>query len=548
MSLSVGGEEARHQRSSQSSRTPSTGEHSSRPPGNLHLTLTHARRGSGRAGETLPLEPETDRQPPPKKDAPAQSSARGQSGLHGTDTSRMDKLFACLFTAIGVLVSARAQVFKGDCDFEKPFSSCGYTQGRDDDLNWEQIDTSEKSSLDPWVPPGSAFMMVNSTGRFAGQKALLFTPQLKENDTHCVIFQYYVAGRAGGRPGHLNVYIKENNSPMGLPVWNTSGPAGRSWNQVELAISTYWPNFYQVRECVNTPHFLHIKGVEVNARQTATFLCTVNGEWRDSFNLWLQGIGGREAPMKATKPWNNQRFIGMFDVVNTTKQDSGRYRCIVHSNIGVGVSNYGELTIKQPPVPIAPPQLMAVGATYLWIQLNANSINGDGPIINREVEYRTVSGTMYDLQPVDKTSHKIGHLDPDTEYEISVLLTRPLEGGTGAPGPPLRARTKCAVPGEVPLDSIQASVYEDKILLKWREPAQTFGIITQYEISYKAVSSFDPVLDLSNQSGKVVKLGNETSHVFLGLYPGSTYSFTIRASTDKGFGPPAITQATTKIS
>ncbi|KAK3534872.1 hypothetical protein QTP86_032390, partial [Hemibagrus guttatus] len=67
-------------------------------------------------------------------------------------------------------------------------------------------------------------------------------------------------------------------------------------------------------------------------------------------------------------------------------------------------------------------------------------------------------------------------------------------------------------------------------------------------ISYKAVSSFDPVLDLSNQSGKVIKLGNETSHVFLGLYPGSTYSFTLRASTAKGYGPPAITQATTKIS
>lgn len=103
-----------------------------------------------------------------------------------------------------------------------------------------------------------------------------------------------------------------------------------------------------------------------------------------------------------------------------------------------------ELSVTEPPVPIAPPQLTAVGATYLWIQLNANSINGDGPIIEREVEYRTVSGTMYDLQPVDKTTHKIGHLDPDTEYEISVLLTRPLEGGTGAPGPPLRAKTKCA--------------------------------------------------------------------------------------------------------
>ncbi|XP_030630529.1 receptor-type tyrosine-protein phosphatase mu [Chanos chanos] len=568
---------------------------------------------------------------------------------------------------------ARCSTNDGDCNFEKSFTTCGYMQGRDDDLEWEQANTREKPSSDPWMPPGAAFMMVNTSGRFAGQKALLLTPQLKENDTHCVIFEYFVAGREGGTPGHLNVYIKENNSPMGLPVWNTSGPPSRNWNQVELAISIYWPNFYQIvfevvtsgqrgmfaikdivlqgHQCMNTPHFLHIKGVEVNAGQTATFHCTVNGEWRDNFNLWLQGIGGREAPMKATKPWNNQRFIGMFDVQNTTKSDSGRYRCIVQSNNGVGASNYGELTIKQPPVPIAPPQLTAVGATYLWIQLNANSINGDGPIVNREVEYRTVSGTMYDLQPVDKTAHKIGHLDPDTEYEISVLLTRPLEGGTGAPGPSIRARTRCAepmhgprqlkvvdiksrqvtirwepfgynvtrchnysltvqyhsrgggkeenreeipynnqnsipqytihnltpytnlsvklvlrnpegvkesaelhihtdedVPGEVPLESIQTIAYEDKIILKWREPVQTYGVITQYEISYKAVSSFDPVLDLSNQSGKVIKLGNETSHVFLGLYPGSTYSFTLRASTAKGFGPPAITQSTTKIS
>ncbi|XP_034038391.1 receptor-type tyrosine-protein phosphatase mu-like isoform X3 [Thalassophryne amazonica] len=516
-------------------------------------------------------------------------------------------------------------------------------------------------------------MMVNTSGRFAGQKALLLTPQLKENDTHCVIFHYYIGGRDNSRPGHLNVYIKENNSPMGMPVWNVSSSATRTWGQVELAISTYWPSFYQIvfeavtsgqrgllaikdivvqgHQCMNTPHFLTIKGVEVNAGQTASFHCTVNGRKRDNFRLWLQGIGGREAPMKATKPWNNRRFIGTFDVENTTKGDSGRYRCIVHSDKGVGVSNYGELTIKQPPVPIAPPQLTAVGATYLWIQLNANSINGDGPIIHREVEYRTVSGTMYDLQPVDKTTHKIGHLDPDTEYEISVLLTRPLEGGTGAPGPPLRARTKCAepmhgprrlevvdiqskqvtvrweplgynvtrchsynltvqyrsrvagkeetreevcydtqsrdpqhtihnltpytnlsvklvlhnqegvkesgelqlqtdedVPGAVPLESIQGSAYEEKIILQWREPAQTYGIITQYEISYKAVSSFDPELDLSNQSGKVVKLGNETTHMFTGLYPGSTYSFTLRASTAKGYGSPVVTQFTTKIS
>uniref|UniRef100_A0A8C7W6B0 protein-tyrosine-phosphatase n=1 Tax=Oncorhynchus mykiss TaxID=8022 RepID=A0A8C7W6B0_ONCMY len=417
----------------------------------------------------------------------------------------------------------------------------------------------------------SAFMMVNTSGRFSGQKAQLLMPQLKENDTHCLIFQYYVAGqREGANPGQLNVYVKENNSPLGIPVWNASGPAYPTWRQVELAVSTFWPNFYQIvfeavstgqrgllaikdvtlqgHQCMSTPHFLHIKGVEVNARQTATFQCTVNGRPQDSHNLWLQGIGGRQAPMRETRPVNSRRYIATFDVENTTKGDSGRYRCIVHSDKGVGVSSYADLTVKQPPVPIAPPQLTAVGATYLWIQLNANSINGDGPIVEREVEYRTVAGSLIDNQPVDKTTHKIGHLDPDTEYEISVLLTRPLDGGTGAPGPPLRAKTKCAVPGAVPLESIQGSTYEEKIALRWREPVQTYGIIKQYEISYKALSSFDTEFDLTNQSGKVFKFSNETSHMFVGLYPGSTYSFTIRASTVKGFGPPVITQFTTKIS
>uniref|UniRef100_A0A4W5QT98 protein-tyrosine-phosphatase n=1 Tax=Hucho hucho TaxID=62062 RepID=A0A4W5QT98_9TELE len=505
-------------------------------------------------------------------------------------------------------------------------------------------------------------------GRFSGQKAQLLMPQLKENDTHCLIFQYYVAGqREGANPGQLNVYVKENNSPLGIPVWNASGPAYPTWRQVELAVSTFWPNFYQivfeavstgqrgllaikdVTLQVSTPHFLHIKGVEVNARQTATFQCTVNGRPQDSHNLWLQVR--RQAPMREAKPVNSRRYIATFDVENTTKGDSGRYRCIVHSDKGVGVSSYADLTVKQPPVPIAPPQLTAVGATYLWIQLNANSINGDGPIVEREVEYRTVAGSLIDNQPVDKTTHKIGHLDPDTEYEISVLLTRPLDGGTGAPGPPLRAKTKCAdpmhgprrlevvdikskqitvrwepfgynvtrchsynltvqyryraggkeetreevcydtlsvapqhtirnlspytnvsvklvlrnpegikqsmdvgvltdedVPGAVPLEPIQGSTYEEKIALQWCEPVQTYGIIKQYEISYKALSSFDTEFDLTNQSGKVFKFSNETSHVFVGLYPGSTYSFTIRASTVKGFGPPVITQFTTKIS
>ncbi|XP_056155652.1 receptor-type tyrosine-protein phosphatase mu-like isoform X1 [Lampris incognitus] len=589
-----------------------------------------------------------------------------------------------LFVLLTFLLSpaVRTDASPGGCISEQSYSDCGFVQAKGDDFDWEQADTRDRPAASPWMPSGSAFLYVNTTGRFAGQRAQLLMPPLKENDTHCVTFLFYLAGgREGAPPAQLNVYVKENSSPLGVPVFNSSGPAYHRWRGVELAVSTFWPNYYQLvfeavstgqrgllavkditlqgHQCMSTPHFLHIKGVEVNARQTATFHCTVNGRPQNNINLWLQGIGGRQAVVRENKPVNSRRYVATFDVENTTHQDSGRYRCIAQSERGVGVSTYADLTVKQPPVPIAPPQLTAVGATYLWIQLNANSINGDGPIIEREVEYRTMSGMLIDTTPVDKSTHKIGHLDPDTEYEISVLLTRPLEGGTGNPGPPLRARTKCAdpmqgpqrlevvdiqskqitmrwepfgynvtrchsynltlqysyrpvggaargepskeetreevcydmmgvspqhiirnlppytnvsvklilrnpegeresnqllvltdedVPGAVPVDSVQGSSYEQSIALSWREPLNTYGIIRQYEISYKALSSFDTEFDLSNQSGKVVKPANETSHVFTGLYPGSTYSFTIKAYTVKGFGPPVITQFTTKIS
>lgn len=54
------------------------------------------------------------------------------------------------------------------------------------------------------------------------------------------------------------------------------------------------------------------------------------------------------------------------------------------------------------------------------------------------------SGTWTETHAVNAPTYKLWHLDPDTEYEIRVLLTRPGEGGTGQPGPPLITRTKCA--------------------------------------------------------------------------------------------------------
>lgn len=67
------------------------------------------------------------------------------------------------------------------------------------------------------------------------------------------------------------------------------------------------------------------------------------------------------------------------------------------------------------------------------------------------------------------------------------------------------------------------------------------------QITYKAMSSSDPSADLTTQRGQVFKLSNETHHLFVGLYPGTTYIFNLKASTNKGFGPPVTTPITTKI-
>uniref|UniRef100_A0A8C3DFM8 protein-tyrosine-phosphatase n=1 Tax=Corvus moneduloides TaxID=1196302 RepID=A0A8C3DFM8_CORMO len=577
---------------------------------------------------------------------------------------------AAIVFLLQLLPRVNGQVFPGGCSFDEHYSNCGYSVALGTNgFTWEQINTWEKPTMDPAVPTGS-FMMVNSSGRASGQKAHLLLPTLKENDTHCIDFHYYLSSRDRSSPGSLNVYVKVNGGPQGNPIWNVSGVVTEGWVKAELAISTFWPHFYQVifesvslkghpgyiavdevrvlaHPCRKAPHFLRLQNVEVNVGQNATFQCIAGGKWSQHDKLWLQQWNGRDTALMVTRVVNHRRFSATVSVADTSQRSISKYRCVIRSDGGSGVSNYAELIVKEPPTPIAPPELLAVGATYLWIKPNANSIIGDGPIILKEVEYRTTTGNWAETHIVDSPNYKLWHLDPDVEYEIRVLLTRPGEGGTGPPGPPLTTRTKCAdpvhgpqnvevvdirsrqltlqwepfgyavtrchsynltvhyqyvfnqqkfeaeeliqtsshytlrglrpfmtirlrlalsnpegkmeseelvvqteedVPGPVPLESIQGGPFEEKIYVQWKPPNETNGIITLYEITYKAVGSLDPSADLSSQRGKVFKLRNETHHLFVGLYPGTTYSFTIKASTVKGFGPPITTRIATKIS
>uniref|UniRef100_A0A674ELJ1 Receptor-type tyrosine-protein phosphatase U n=1 Tax=Salmo trutta TaxID=8032 RepID=A0A674ELJ1_SALTR len=564
------------------------------------------------------------------------------------------------------------------CTFDEDSepSLCDFTQGEEDDFDWQLFRTHNSPYASSDLLRGS-YMLVNSSQHAAGHRAQLLLQTLSENDTHCVQFSYFLYSRDGHSPGALRAYVRVNGGPLGSPVWNTSGSHGRQWHQVELAVSTFWPNEYQVlieatvsRErrgyiamddimlltypCYKAPHFSRLGDEEVNAGQNATFQCVASGRASEAEKFLLERHSGDVTSTALVKHLSHRRFVASFQVDSVQRNDQDLYRCVTQSSRGSGVSNFAELIVKVPPSPIAPPQLLRAGSTYLIIQLNTNSILGDGPIIRKEIEYRASQSPWSEVHGVNMVTYKLWHLDPDTEYHISVLLTRPGEGGTGPPGPPLISRTKCAeptralrgltaseiqsrqltlqwemlaynltrchtysvslcyryataggggghnttvreclavehnasrftlrdlpayhsirvrlalanpegkkegrevtfqteedIPGGIAPESLTFTPLEDMIFLKWEEPVEPNGLITQYEISYQSIESSDPGINVPGPRRTVSKLRNETYHMFSNLHPGTTYLISVRARTTKGFGQTALTEITTNIS
>lgn len=68
------------------------------------------------------------------------------------------------------------------------------------------------------------------------------------------------------------------------------------------------------------------------------------------------------------------------------------------------------------------------------------------------------------------------------------------------------------------------------------------------QISYQSIESSDPAVNVPGPRRTISKLRNETYHVFSSLHPGTTYLFSVRARTSKGFGQAALTEITTNIS
>jgi len=91
-----------------------------------------------------------------------------------------------------------------------------------------------------------SYMIVISSDHDPGEKTRLQLPTMKENDTHCIDFSYLLYSKSGANPGTLNILVRVNKGPLANPIWNVTGSTGKDWLRAELAVSTFWPNEYQV--------------------------------------------------------------------------------------------------------------------------------------------------------------------------------------------------------------------------------------------------------------------------------------------------------------
>uniref|UniRef100_A0A8C4R924 protein-tyrosine-phosphatase n=1 Tax=Eptatretus burgeri TaxID=7764 RepID=A0A8C4R924_EPTBU len=574
-------------------------------------------------------------------------------------------------------VAADKSKSAGMCVIEGIFPKCAFSQDLNDHMDWEVKDLQQLEAIPGLGRPSGAFAMVaSSQGLPVGRVARLSLPTAAKNDTHCISFSFRKLAPNDAQQPTLRLYVRVNGGPLGRAVWNAvDGVAANTWKRAELAVSVFWPNEYLVvfeaefgdkakaflaiadilshqHPCVDIPHFLPLLSTEVNAGQNATFQCVLAGNGEPE-NIFLQGQKGVGIPAPASMG-KGRRITATFSVPTGGQPRGERLRCVAHSTAGATLSNFASLIVREPPSPVAPPLLVRVAPTTLWLDLNANSIRGEGPVMRRELLWKATTGTWTEVERVDGPTYKLWHLDPDTAYEMRVLLSRPGSGGTGPPGPPLLTRTRCAepwhgpqnvrilttrarelglrwdplgynvtrchaynvtvcynssrlgsdpssnsttetccdagralqgytltklppfhqlsvravlatpegrkaslsvsaqtkedVPGPISVENIMWEGTDETILLKWLQPEEPNGILTQYKVSYNAVRSGDPNFRHEEAQGTVFKAINQTQHLFSGLFPGTTYSITVCASTARGYGQATTVRLTTQIS
>ncbi|XP_039945817.1 angiopoietin-1 receptor isoform X2 [Hirundo rustica] len=227
----------------------------------------------------------------------------------------------------------------------------------------------------------------------------------------------------------------------------------------------------------------------------------------------------------------SNRSEAMFRINRILPGDTGTWVCSVQTVAGMAEKPF-QVTVKVPPVPQYAPRLTDKGHNFLIIDINAELHNGDGPVVSTKLLYKPAKRYQSWMSvEVKGTTKRLDNLEPKTEYQFCVQLSRQGEGGEGHPGPQASFTTAALGIPPAPNNIRFSNTTDTSSVISWTaaEGHSISSIIISYKIYGKAEYNH---IDIT------IKNTSITQYHLKGLEPDTVYQVQINAQNNIGLSNP----------
>ncbi|XP_018777123.1 angiopoietin-1 receptor isoform X5 [Serinus canaria] len=227
----------------------------------------------------------------------------------------------------------------------------------------------------------------------------------------------------------------------------------------------------------------------------------------------------------------SNRSEAMFRINRVLPGDTGTWVCSVQTVAGMAEKPF-QVTVKVPPVPQYAPRLTDRGHNFLIIDINAELHNGDGPVVSTKLLYKPANRYQSWMSvEVKGTTKRLDNLEPKTEYQFCVQLSRQGEGGEGHPGPQASFTTAALGIPPAPNNIRFSNTTDTSSVISWTaaEGHSISSIIISYKIYGKAEY---------NHIDIIIKNTSITQYHLKGLEPDTVYQVQINAQNNIGLSNP----------
>ncbi|KAM6227563.1 angiopoietin-1 receptor isoform 2-T2 [Spheniscus humboldti] len=227
----------------------------------------------------------------------------------------------------------------------------------------------------------------------------------------------------------------------------------------------------------------------------------------------------------------SNRSEAMFTINRIQPRDTGTWVCSVQTVAGMAEKPF-QVTVKVPPVPQYAPRLTDSGHNFLIIDINAELHLGDGPVVSTKLLYKPAKRYQSWMSvEVKGTTKRLDNLEPKTEYQFCVQLSRQGEGGEGHPGPQASFTTAALGIPPAPYNIRFSNTTDTSSVISWTtaEGHSISSIIISYKIYGKAEY---------NHIDIIIKNTSITQYHLKGLEPNTVYQVQINAQNNIGLSNP----------